>query len=116
MRCGDSIIGAWVRPTVDWINEYNPLYTRGQIVRVEQIADLMSEIEAITDNDIAEVTASKKKFSTVEEVTEPLASFFSLIQAEQLLQILDNAPKRVRETTSFPSHDVECRRRAHQRL
>jgi hypothetical protein len=100
LRCGDSIVGAWVRPTVDWINTYNPLYARGQIVRVEQIAEVMSEIEAITDNDIAEVTASKEKFGTVAEVTEPLASFFSLIQAEQLLQILDRAPKRVRETAA----------------
>lgn len=98
LRCGDSILGAWVRPTVDWITTFNPLYARDQISRVERIAGVMSEIETITDNDIAEVTESKAKFGVVEEITEPLANFFSIIEAEKILQILDGAPARVRET------------------
>lgn len=54
----------------------------------------MTEIEAITDNDVAEVAASKAKFGAVEEVTEPVAHLFSLLTAERLMGLFDAAPKR----------------------
>lgn len=94
LRAGDSILGAFVRPTVEALKERGALFNLGQVTRVEQIAGVMAEIEAITDNDIAEVKVSKAKFGAVEDVTEPVAHFFSLLTAERVMGIFDAAPKR----------------------
>lgn len=94
LRAGDSILGAFVRPTVEALKERGALFNLGQVARVEQVASVMTEIEAITDNDIAEVAASKAKFGAVEEVTEPVAHLFSLLTAERLMGLFDAAPKR----------------------
>jgi hypothetical protein len=94
LRCGDSVLGAWVRPTVDALRARGALFNTGAIARVEQVAGLMAEIEETTDNDIAEVTESKAKFGVVEEVTEPVAAFFSLLTAERLMGVFDVAPKK----------------------
>ncbi|MGL4440544.1 MAG: hypothetical protein ACRCUE_14875 [Bosea sp. (in: a-proteobacteria)] len=67
LRAGDSVIGAFVRPTVDALQARGALFNLGQIARVEQVAGLMAEIEATTDNDVAEVSASKQKFGAVED-------------------------------------------------
>jgi hypothetical protein len=40
------------------------------------------------------VTESKAKFGVVEEVTEPVAAFFSLLTAERLMGVFDVAPKK----------------------
>ena len=94
LRCGDSVLGAWVRPTVDALRARGALFNTGAIARVEQVAGLMAEIEETTDNDIAEVTESKAKFGVVEEVTEPVAAFFSPLTAERLMGVFDVAPKK----------------------
>jgi hypothetical protein len=93
LRAGDSVIGAWVRPTVDALQKRGALFNLGQIARVERVAGVMAEIEETTDNDVAEVASSKAKFGTVEEVTEPIAALFSLLTAEQMLGVFDAAPK-----------------------
>ena len=93
LRAGDSVIGAWVRPTVEALQDRGALFNLGQIARVEQVAGLMAEIEETTDNDIAEVTSSKAKFGAVEDVTEPIAALFSLLTAERMLGVFDAAPK-----------------------
>lgn len=93
LRCGNSVLGAWVRPTLDLLKERGALFNLNQITRVEHVAGLMSEIEHTTDNDIAEVSASMEKFSIVEEATAPVASLFSLLTAERILGIFDKAPK-----------------------
>jgi hypothetical protein len=93
LRCGDSILGAWVRPTVDALQARGALFNLNQIARVEHVAGVMAEIEQTTDNDVAEVTASKEKFGVVEEATAPVASLFSLLTAERVLGIFDKAPK-----------------------
>jgi hypothetical protein len=94
LRAGDSVIGAWVRPTVEALNERGALFNLGQIARVERVAGVMAEIEETTDNDVAEVASSKAKFGTVEEVTEPIAALFSLLTAEQMLGVFDAAPAK----------------------
>ncbi len=94
LRSGDSIMGAWVRPTVDALEARGALFNLGQIARVEQVAGLMAEIEQTTDNDIAEVHASREKFSTVTDAVQPVAQLFSLLTAERLMGIFDGAPKR----------------------
>ena len=100
LRAGDSILGAWVRPTIDALQSRGALFNIGQIARVEQMSGLMAEIEQITDNDIAEIASSKSKFSAVEEATNPIAALFSLLTAEQLMGVLDSEPRRVREPSA----------------
>jgi hypothetical protein len=93
LRAGDSVIGAWVRPTVHALQKRGALFNLSQIARVERVSSLMTEIEEITDNDIVEVASSKSKFDAVEDVTEPVAHLFSLLAAEQMIGVFDAAPK-----------------------
>ncbi len=94
LRCGDSVIGAWTRPTVDWLKERGALFNVGAITSVEQVARVMESIEEKTDSDITEVKASKSAFGVVEETTKPIADFFSLLTAERLMGVFDGAPKK----------------------
>ncbi|WP_220750483.1 MULTISPECIES: Eco57I restriction-modification methylase domain-containing protein [Jannaschia] len=94
LRAGDSVVGAFVRPTLDFLDAQGALFNRGQITSIENVSGLMSEIEETTDNDIAEAHASKEKFGTVEEVIDPVATLFSLLTAERLMGVFDAAPKK----------------------
>ena len=94
LRCGDSVIGAFVRPTLEALKGRGGLFNLGEITRVEQVASVMSEIEQSTDNDIAEVAQSKEKFSAVEDVTRPIEALFSLLTAERLMGVFDGAPRK----------------------
>ncbi len=93
LRSGDSVIGVFARPTLDALRARGALFNLGQITHVEQIAGLMAEIEETTDNDIAEVTSSREKFSAVEEATAPIADLFSLATAEHMMGVFEAAPK-----------------------
>lgn len=94
LRCGDSVIGAWTRPTVDWLKARGALFNVGAITSVEQVARVMESIEDKTDSDITEVKASKSAFGVVEETTKPIADLFSLLTAERLMGVFDGAPKK----------------------
>jgi hypothetical protein len=94
LRCGDSVVGAWVRPTIDALKARGALFNTGAIASVERVAGLMTEVEERTDNDVSEVAESKATFGVVEEVTKPVAAFFSLLTAEKLMGIFDAAPKK----------------------
>lgn len=94
LRCGDSVVGAWARPTIDALKARGALFNSGSIASVEQVASVMESIEEKTDSDIAEVTASKDAFSVVEEVTAPVAALFSLLTAERMMGLFDSAPKK----------------------
>jgi hypothetical protein len=94
LRCGDSIIGAWARPTVDALKARGALFSTGAIASVESVARVMESIEEKTDSDIAEVTASKDAFGVVTDATTPIAALFSVLTAERLLGVFDRAPKR----------------------
>ncbi len=83
LRCGDSVLGAFVRPTLNSLKERGSLFNLGEITRVENVASVMSDIEQSADNDIAEVARSKEKFGAVEEVTKPIEALFSLLAAEE---------------------------------
>jgi len=85
LRCGDSIIGAWARPTVDALRKRGALFNAGTIVGVERLAHVMETIEEKTDSDIAEVTASKTAFGIVADETAPVAAFFSMLTAERMM-------------------------------
>ena len=65
LRCGDSIVGAWVRPTLDAVAQGGGLLAGNEIARVEGIAAAMTGIEQTTDNDVAEVRASAHAYGAV---------------------------------------------------
>jgi hypothetical protein len=94
LRRGDSVLGAWARPTVDALRTRGALFNAGVIVGVERVATLMGQIEQTTDNDISEVADSKAKFSEIEEETRSVDAFFSLLTAEKLMGVFDAAPKK----------------------
>lgn len=94
LRCGDSILGLWVRPTVDMLHDRGALFQTNAITRVENVAGVMADIEQTTDNDIAAVTASRQKFGTVEEAVHPVADLFSLLLAETLMGVRESAPAK----------------------
>jgi hypothetical protein len=94
LRCGDSVIGAWTRPTVDRLKARGALFNAGAIASVEQVASVMESIEDKTDSDITEVAASKTAFGVVEDATKPIAALFSLLTAERMMGVLDGAPKK----------------------
>ncbi len=87
LRCGDSVLGAWARPTVDALKARGALFHTGVIAGVERVAGLMAEIEETTDNDISEVAESKTKFSEIEEETRAVAAFFSLLTGSSVTGI-----------------------------
>jgi Eco57I restriction-modification methylase len=87
LRCGDSIVGAWVRPTLDAVAQGGGLLAGGEIARVEAIAATMTQIEEITDNDVSEVKASSDAFGVVEDATRELDAFFSLMTARHALGV-----------------------------
>jgi hypothetical protein len=75
LHCGDSLLGAWVRPTVDWLESRGSLFINRHIVAAERTAATMAEIETITDADVAEVEESRAKYEIIAEATGPLAAF-----------------------------------------
>ncbi len=93
LRAGDSVIGGFVRATVNALQANGALFNDGQITRVEQVAGIMAEIEETTDNDIAAVNASKAKFEAVADTIRPVEALFSLLTAERMMGIFEAAPK-----------------------
>lgn len=87
LRCGDSIVGAWVRPTLDAVAAGGGLLRAGEVARVEAIASAMTRIEEITDNDVAEVRVSHETFGAVQDATRDLDAFFNLMTARHALGI-----------------------------
>ena len=87
LRCGDSIVGAWVRPTLDAVAQGGGLLAGSEIARVEGIAAAMTGIEQTTDNDVAEVRASAHAYGAVADATRELDAFFSLMTARPALGV-----------------------------
>jgi hypothetical protein len=93
LRCGDSLLGLWVGDVGRWLQQRGALLVHREMARAQHAATKMTEIETITDSDVAEVEASAVTFEAVREATEPLAAFLSLLQAERLMGVLDAAPR-----------------------
>ncbi len=97
LRCGDSIVGAWIGPTLDAVRQGGGLLSGTEVAKVENIAEAMTSIEEITDNDVAEVRASSQAFAAVRDATRELDAFFSLMAARHALGVdLDPDLKRPR--------------------
>ena len=98
LRCGNSVLGAWVRPTTLWLANRGSLLANNHLSAIDAVARTMGEIETIPDNDLAEVKQSEGLFATVTEASRPLAALFDLIEADALMGTTANAPGRIRET------------------
>jgi hypothetical protein len=97
LRCGNSLLGAWVRPASLTLSNRGSLFISGRIAQLDGIAKAMERIEAITDSDVAEVEESKSQFSVVEEATRPLGAMFDLVTAETNLGIFSAVPSDARK-------------------
>lgn len=93
LRSGNSVVGAFVGPTLATLRKRGALFNLGQVAAVERVAGHMKEIEETTDNDVAEVASSKTKFGEVARVIGPVAALFSLLTAERMLGVFAEAPR-----------------------
>ena len=55
LRCGNSVLGAWMRPTALWLANRGSLMVNRHLAVIDIVAAAMEQIETIPDNDIAEV-------------------------------------------------------------
>jgi hypothetical protein len=97
LRCGDSIVGNWIAPSLVKLNQLGALHARDLIGRVERVSELMSAIEDITDNDLTEAQTSKENYETFKQATDPVAAFLSLMTAETVMGVLAAAPRKAPE-------------------
>ena len=79
--CGDSLFGAWVRPTIERAEQQGGLFIREPIRRATGAAARMEIIEGLTDAEIAEAHRSAETYAEVSAMTAPLNSFLSLLYA-----------------------------------
>lgn len=98
LRCGNSVLGAWVRPTTLWLANRGSLMVNRHLATIDNVAAAMETIETIPDNDIAEVEQSKALFGTVAEASAPLDALFRMVEADTLMGVFGDTPARIRET------------------
>lgn len=99
LRCGNSVLGAWVRPTSLWLANRGSLMVNRHLAMIDNVAATMAAIETIPDNDITEVKQSEALFDTVAEASAPLDALLGLVQADGLMGVFDDTPARVRESS-----------------
>ena len=98
LRCGNSVIGAWVRPTMDWMRERGALISNRHLASLSNVVRNMEEIEGLTDTDITQVDQSKTLFAAIAETSAPLEALLSLAKADDLMGVLETNVRRPRET------------------
>jgi hypothetical protein len=81
LRCGDSLFGEWVGKLHGELNERGVLFSHNTVIKAQNAAVGMLQIEQLTDADISEVKQSASMFEGVEEATAPLNSFLQLYHA-----------------------------------
>jgi hypothetical protein len=81
LRCGDSLFGEWVGRLQGELNERGVLFSHNTVIKAQNAAAGMLQIEQLTDADISEVKKSASMFEGVEEATAPLNSFLQLYHA-----------------------------------
>ena len=92
LRCGDSLFGTWVEPTIRRTDEQSSLFLRGPLARATRAAAPMQILEGLTDAEIAEAHRSADIFAEVSEMTAPLHAFMSLLHAFDWLGIRKKGP------------------------
>lgn len=101
LRCGNSVLGGWVRPTMDWLQARGSLIANNHLAPLANVVRDMETIEGLTDTDLTEVHQSKQLFGTVAESSRPLNALLSLVKADELMGVLETTAKRPRETSVF---------------
>jgi hypothetical protein len=101
LRCGNSVLGGWVRPTMDWLQARGSLIANNHLAPLANVVRHMETIEGLTDTDLTEVHQSKQLFGTVAESSRPLNALLSLVKADELMGVLETTAKRPRETAAF---------------
>ena len=98
LRCGNSVLGAWVRPTMDWMQERGALISNRHLASLADVVRNMETIEGLTDTDIIQVDQSKNLFASVAKSSAPLDAILSLAKADDLMGVLGSTVRRPRET------------------
>jgi hypothetical protein len=101
LRCGNSVLGGWVRPTMDWLQARGSLIANNHLAPLANVVRHMEIIEGLTDTDLTQVHQSKQLFGTVAESSRPLNALLSLVKADELMGVLETTAKRPRETSAF---------------
>ena len=102
LRCGDSLFGCWVGPTIEQVKGTGaPLFLDRPLKEATQAAAAMQAIEDLTDVKIEETEASARSFADLQTATESLTAFLSLVQALQWLDLTDKTDKTIRNNLFF---------------
>ena len=102
LRCGDSLFGCWVGPTMEQVKDAGgALFLDRPLKEATQAAAAMQAIEDLTDVEIEETEASARFFADLQTATEPLTAFLSLVQALQWLDLTDKTDKTIRNNLFF---------------
>jgi len=109
LRCGNSVLGGWVRPTMDWLQARGSLIANNHLAPLANVGRHMETIEGLTDTDLTEVHQSKQLFGTVAESSRPLNALLSLVKADELMGVLETNVKRPRETAAAIRADGDKR-------
>ena len=95
LRCGDSLFGAWVKPSLDKAEQHGgPIFLRAPLARATRAAAPMQIIEGLTDAEVAEAHRSADVFAEVSEMTAPLNAFLSLFRAFEWMDIRDRDDRK----------------------
>ncbi|ATW02204.1 Eco57I restriction-modification methylase domain-containing protein [Sphingorhabdus sp. YGSMI21] len=100
LRCGNSVLGAWVRPTMDWLEERGALLANQHLAPLANVVRDMETIEGLTDTDLTEVHRSKELFETVGQSSRPLNALLCMAKSDELMGVLGTNVRRPREGAS----------------
>jgi hypothetical protein len=101
LRCGDSLFGEWVRPTMDGLAAKGALFINKSVQRAKAAFAGMARIESLSDAELEEVKESEAEFVKVDECTRPLSGFLSLMQALRWLEPLTMADRTALDALLF---------------
>ncbi|MDE2957126.1 MAG: Eco57I restriction-modification methylase domain-containing protein [Bacteroidota bacterium] len=95
LKCGDSLFGAWVGPTMAAAKAHRQLFTGDSLSQAAAAAEEMQDLEAVADTEIAETNRSALIYANIAKMTAPLAAFLSLLHGIQWLSGSDKERDRV---------------------
>ncbi len=81
LRCGDSLFGEWIRPFLDELHKRGDMFVDRFVTQARQTVTGMTEIESLSDADIAEAERSASLFTAIEEDTARVRAFLDIRQA-----------------------------------
>ena len=79
LRCGDSLIGLRVAEASQYLSEWGGLFATSAIAGAESAAELMHDIEDMSDADVAEVETSATLFREVGQTTSDLRGLLDFV-------------------------------------